>query len=80
MTARVYVSLKTGLADPQGQTIKQALNEIGYEDIDEVRVGKFFDIHLKTDDKDEVRRILSEISEKILANPVIENFTVGEIS
>ncbi|PJA28131.1 MAG: phosphoribosylformylglycinamidine synthase [candidate division Zixibacteria bacterium CG_4_9_14_3_um_filter_46_8] len=77
MRTRVYVSLKKGLADPQGQTIKQALNDIGFGEIKEVRVGKFLDISIDAK-PDEAVAILREISEKVLANPVIEDFSIGE--
>ena len=75
--ARVYVSLKKGVADPQGQTIKKALNDIGYDEIADVRVGKYFDISYGGD-KEDLKRVLNEISDKILANPVIEEFVIEE--
>ncbi|MBD3170413.1 MAG: phosphoribosylformylglycinamidine synthase subunit PurS [candidate division Zixibacteria bacterium] len=77
MMARVYVSLKKSVADPQGQTIKKALNDIGYEGVAEVRVGKFFDISYDGD-LENLERVLKEISEKVLANPVIEEFVIEE--
>ena len=75
--ARVYISLKPAVADPQGQTIKQALNDTGYPEISEVRVGKFFDISFNGD-RTRLKQIMEEVSRKILANPVIEDFTIEE--
>ncbi|MCP4632606.1 MAG: phosphoribosylformylglycinamidine synthase subunit PurS [candidate division Zixibacteria bacterium] len=66
------------MTDPQGQTIKQALNDIGYPAIEEVRVGKFFDIKY-TGDESQLNRVLEEVSNKVLANPIIEDFTIEEL-
>jgi phosphoribosylformylglycinamidine synthase PurS subunit len=75
--AKVYVSLKPGVADPQGKTIKQALNDIGFPEITGVRVGKVFDISYDGD-KGKLKDILEEVSRKVLANPVIEDFVIEE--
>jgi len=79
MMARVYVSLKPGVADPQGQTIKQALNDIGFPQIEQVRVGKFFDISC-AGDPGTIKAVMDKISRKVLANPVIEEFSIEECS
>lgn len=77
MKARVYVSLKPTVLDPQGQTIRSALVGLGYKSISDVRQGKFFDIAL--DDgapPDEARQEIEQIAHDVLANPVIEEYRV----
>jgi len=72
--ATVYVSLKNGVLDPQGLTIKRALDELGYKGIKEVRSGKFYQIKLDQLPRRGVKEFVKEISDKLLANPVIEKF------
>jgi len=72
----VYVRLKEGVLDPQGTTIKRALDDMGYKGIEEIRSGKFFEISFTTENKKEASRLIHEISDKLLANPVIEDFKV----
>ena len=72
--ATVYVSLKNGVLDPQGLTIKRALDELGYKGIKEVRSGKFYQIKLDQLPGRGVKEFVKEISDKLLANPVIEKF------
>ena len=72
--ATVYVSLKNGVLDPQGLTIKRALDELGYKGIKEVRSGKFYQIKLDQLPRGGVKEFVKEISDKLLANPVIEKF------
>jgi phosphoribosylformylglycinamidine synthase len=74
--ATVYVSLKDGVLDPQGLTIKKALDDLGYRGIKEVRSGKFFQIVLDGSVRNSSLEYISEISDKLLANPVIEKFEV----
>jgi phosphoribosylformylglycinamidine synthase PurS subunit len=74
--AVVYVRLKEGVLDPQGTTIKRALDDMGYKGIEEIRSGKFFEINFSSDNKKEALKLLNEISDKLLANPVIEDFKV----
>lgn len=74
--AVVYVRLKEGVLDPQGTTIKRALDDMGYRGIEEIRSGKFFEINFSSDNKKEAQKLLNEISDKLLANPVIEDFKV----
>ncbi|MFN3326039.1 MAG: phosphoribosylformylglycinamidine synthase subunit PurS [Bryobacteraceae bacterium] len=77
MKARVYVSLKPTVLDPQGQTIRAALGSMGYTDIAEVRQGKFFEIQLAGQtDRDAARQEVEKIAHDVLANPVIEDFRV----
>ena len=76
MKAHVYVTLKTSVLDPQGQTIQNALRKIGYADVTAVRQGKYFALSLADEltpeaARDQVKRIAAEV----LTNPVIEEFT-----
>ncbi len=74
--AVVYVRLKEGVLDPQGTTIKRALDDMGYKGVEEIRSGKFFEINFLADNEKEAQKLLNEISDKLLANPVIEDFKV----
>lgn len=77
MTARVFVSLKPTVLDPQGQTIRKALNAHGHPEIEDVRQGKYFDIALSGDlNKDQARTIVETLAKDVLANPVIENYNI----
>jgi len=71
----VYVRLKEGVLDPQGVTIHKSLQQMGYDDFISVKFGKFFELEIKGDAND-IDRKIAEVSEKLLSNPVIENFTV----
>jgi phosphoribosylformylglycinamidine synthase subunit PurS len=77
MTARVYVSIKPSVLDPQGQTICSALNGLGHKQIAGVRQGKFFEITLApgTEEAD-AARVLDEVAREVLSNPVIEDYRV----
>jgi phosphoribosylformylglycinamidine synthase PurS subunit len=75
-SARVDVKLKSGIADPQGQTIERALPALGYAGVGDVRVGKLIELTLDASDADEARRRVLEMCEKLLANPVIEAYEV----
>ncbi|MGD2294639.1 MAG: phosphoribosylformylglycinamidine synthase subunit PurS [Candidatus Aminicenantes bacterium] len=74
MKVRVLVSFKDSVLDPQGQTVKNALHTMGYSIIQDVRQGKVFEIDLKDVTEEEAERIIPEISDKVLANPIIEKF------
>jgi len=76
MKARVTVTLKAGILDPQGKAIEGALKSLGVNGIASVRQGKVFDIELEEVDKSRVETALKEASEKLLANTVIENYRV----
>ncbi|MBI5400315.1 phosphoribosylformylglycinamidine synthase subunit PurS [Candidatus Saganbacteria bacterium] len=73
--ANIKVTLKKTVADPQGLTIKHALDSLGYKDIDSVRAGKFFIINLKSSDKAKAEQETKEMCEKLLVNPVIEEYS-----
>ena len=77
MKARVYVSLKSTVLDPQGQAVRAALTGLGHAAIAEVRQGKFFDLTLKDGiDREQARKDLEIIAHEVLANPVIEEYQV----
>jgi phosphoribosylformylglycinamidine synthase PurS subunit len=76
MKARVFVSLKPGVHDPQGETIRRALETLGYRGIAELRQGKFFEISLEASSRNEAEATLREIAERVLSNPVIESFRI----
>jgi phosphoribosylformylglycinamidine synthase subunit PurS len=76
MKARVTVTLKTGILDPQGKAIEGALQSLGVGGIASVRQGKVFDIEVDTADKAQAEASLKEACEKLLANTVVENYRV----
>jgi phosphoribosylformylglycinamidine synthase subunit PurS len=77
MKARVYVSLKSTVLDPQGQTIRSALHGLGHRSITDVRQGKYFEISLSPEtDRAQATREIEQIARDVLANPVIEEFRV----
>ena len=76
MKARVFVTLKPSVFDPQGQTIADALHSMGYMGVGDVRQGKYFELELGTNTADQARSLASEVADKLLANPVIESYRV----
>ena len=77
MIARVHVTLKQGVLDPQGKAIHHSVELLGYENIGDVRQGKYFEIALDPDvSEDEARSTAEKIARDVLANPVIEDYTV----
>lgn len=77
MQALVHVTLKKTVLDPQGRTIRSALNNLGYSGIADVRQGKFFEIELADSaDQQAAREQVEQIAREVLANPVIEEFEV----
>lgn len=75
MKVRVLVSFKDSVLDPQGQTVKNALHTLGYDFVNDVRQGKVFELEIADMPRDEAEKIIPEISDKVLANPIIEKFT-----
>jgi phosphoribosylformylglycinamidine synthase subunit PurS len=72
--AKVYVTLKRGVLDPQGETVKGALETLGFAGVQDVRIGKFMVITLNGVNRDEATRRVEEMCKKLLANPVIEEY------
>ncbi|HEK84962.1 MAG: phosphoribosylformylglycinamidine synthase subunit PurS [Candidatus Saccharicenans sp.] len=75
MKVRILVFLKPSVLDPQGQTVRNALLTLGYKSVKDVRQGKAFEIELENVDRLEAEKIIPEIADKVLANPIIEKFT-----
>jgi phosphoribosylformylglycinamidine synthase len=80
MKARVTVTLKAGILDPQGKAIEGALKSLGVDGIASVRQGKVFDIELAGDDKAKAEAALKDAADKLLANTVVENYRVEVLS
>jgi phosphoribosylformylglycinamidine synthase PurS subunit len=76
MRARVYVTLKKSVFDPQGKTIADALHSLGYTGVGDVRQGKFFELDIAAASADQAKTLASEVADKVLANPVIESYRV----
>ena len=76
MKARVHVSLKPGVLDPQGKAIGKALQALGFGGIGEVRQGKLIELELADADAAAARARVEEMCRQLLANPVIENYTI----
>lgn len=74
--ARVYVTLKKSVFDPQGKTVHDALRSMGYESVLDVRQGKFFELALDGVPHEKARETAEEIARRVLANPVIESYRV----
>jgi phosphoribosylformylglycinamidine synthase PurS subunit len=77
--ALVYVTLKPDVLDPQGEAIRKACQTLGYSAVKSVREGKLFEVELDAADAGEARRLLEELSDKLLANTVIEDFRVAQV-
>jgi phosphoribosylformylglycinamidine synthase len=77
MKARVHVTLKSGVLDPQGAAIGQALGTSGFEGVKSVRQGKVFELELADTDKATAEAQLDEMCRKLLANTVIENYDIS---
>jgi phosphoribosylformylglycinamidine synthase len=76
MKARVFVTLKPSVFDPQGRTIVEALQSLGYGTVADVRQGKYFELDLSVPSRDEAEKLASEVADRVLANPVIESFRI----
>jgi phosphoribosylformylglycinamidine synthase subunit PurS len=76
MKARVFVTLKPSVFDPQGKTIADALHSLGYKGIGDVRQGKYFELELAAASPDDARKLAAEVADKVLANPVIESYRI----
>ena len=76
MRARVFVTLKPSVFDPQGTTVTEALHTLGYDSVKDVRQGKYFELDIDARSADEARQLASEAADKLLANPVIESYRI----
>jgi phosphoribosylformylglycinamidine synthase subunit PurS len=76
MKARIFVTLKSGILDPQGKAIEGALRSLGVDGVTSVRQGKVFDIEIDGTDRADAEAVLRAAAEKLLANTVIENYRI----
>ena len=76
MKARVYVTLKNGVLDPQGKAIEHALSALDFQGVEQVRQGKLIELDLTESDPEQARMHVAAMCEKLLANTVIENYTI----
>jgi phosphoribosylformylglycinamidine synthase PurS subunit len=78
MKVSIIITLKKDVLDPQGKVIHKTLDGMGFNDIDEVRQGKYFEIQIKENDKKKAETKVEEMCKKLLANLVIENYKIIE--
>lgn len=76
MKARVHVTLKSGVLDPQGKAIRHSLGSLGFEGVEKVRQGKYIEIEVAETDRDKAYAAIDDMCKKLLANTVIENYTI----
>ncbi len=76
MKARVLITLKSGVLDPQGKAVQKALGALGFDGVDRVRQGKVIEIDLVEADEQTARKKISDMCDKLLANTVIENYDI----
>jgi len=76
MKARVHITLKSGVLDPQGRAIASALHSLGFDKVGDVRQGKFIEIDLQETDKAKAKSAVDQMCARLLANTVIENYAV----
>ena len=76
MRARVFVTLKPSVFDPQGTTVAEALHTLGYANVKDVRQGKYFELDIDAASPAEAERVATEAAAKLLANPVIESYRI----
>ena len=76
MLAKVYVTLKKGVHDPQGEAVHRTLGTMGYKGVSDVRIGKYIEVKMSDENEAEAEAKLDEICEKLLANTVIESYRI----
>ena len=76
MRARVYVTLKPSVFDPQGTTVADALHTLGYDAVRDVRQGKYFVLNLDAASESAARALATAVADKLLANPIIESYRI----
>ncbi|MBO7543776.1 phosphoribosylformylglycinamidine synthase subunit PurS [bacterium] len=74
MKAKIYVTLKQSVLDPQGKTVQRALEQMNYKNVDSVRIGRFLEVELNCDDEAKAAAQIEEMSKKLFVNPNIEQF------
>jgi phosphoribosylformylglycinamidine synthase len=73
--ARIFVTLKKSVMDPQGATVGRALESMGYEGVENVRIGKFLEMDVQKNSREEAEKQVDEMCDRLLSNPVIEKYT-----
>lgn len=76
MKARVHITLKNGVLDPQGKAIQHALSALGFDGVEDVRQGKYIELDLRESDPDKAQATTEDMCKKLLSNTVIENYTI----
>ncbi len=76
MKAKIYVTLKRGVLDPQGKAVQGTLARLGFEEVGDVRIGKYVELELSETDESRARTRLKEMCEKLIANTVIEDYRI----
>ena len=74
MRAKIFISFKNGVLDPQGKAVERSLHTLGYEEVRDVRMGKYLEIELEAPSRESAEARLREMCDKLLANPVIEDY------
>ncbi len=76
MKAKIYVTLKSAVLDPQGQAVQKTLSRLGFDEVDGVRIGKYIELDLKGEDKNSATARLEEMCKRLLCNTVIESYRI----
>jgi phosphoribosylformylglycinamidine synthase subunit PurS len=74
MRVKIFVSLKSGVLDPQGKAIERSLHTLGYSEVEDVRMGKYLELHVTASSPEAAESRIREMCERLLANPVIEDY------
>lgn len=80
MLAKIYVTLKKGVLDPQGKAVQYSLESLGYNEVKDIRLGKYMEVRLDDVHGDKAEARIKEMCEKLLANPVIEDYRFEIVS
>jgi phosphoribosylformylglycinamidine synthase PurS subunit len=73
--AKIVVTLRTSILDPQGKAVEHGIHSLGHPEVKNVRIGKFIELDVATESREEAERTIREASQKLLANPVMEDFS-----
>ena len=73
--SKIVVTLRKSILDPQGKAVEHGVHSLGFEKVKDVRIGKFIELSVQTDDKAEAEQITKAVCEKLLANPIMEDFS-----
>ena len=73
--AKIVVTLRKSILDPQGKAVEHGIHSLGYRNVEDVRIGKFIELHVDAATKEEAERVAKEACQKLLANPVMEDFS-----